>query len=82
MKLSNQTYDILNFISRKLPLLATFYVAIAKLWSLPYPAEISGTILAVSALLNGFLDHSSAEYYKSVAEANEYFQIPEEDKVK
>lgn len=81
MKLSNEVYDVLSVIAGKLPLLATFYCAIAKLWDLPLAAKISGTILALAALLNGFLERSSTEYYKDIASAKEYFdESGEEEK--
>lgn len=78
MKLTDNQYDVLTFIANKLPLLATFYCAIAKLWNLPLAVEVSGTIMAAAAMLQGFLDHTSKEYYKSVAAAQEFFEEPEE----
>lgn len=66
-KMSNKIYDVLKFIAQiVLPALATFYVTIAGLWSLPYPEEISGTIMAVDTLLGAMLMISSSNYNKKV----------------
>ena len=65
MKLSNKVYDTLKYVAQIiLPALATFYVAIAGLWSLPYPKEISGTIMAIDTLLGACLMISSSNYNK------------------
>lgn len=61
--MKNKTYDILKFIAQiVLPALATFYVTIAGLWGLPFPKEISGTIMAVDTLLGAILMISSNNY--------------------
>ena len=63
MKLSNKTYDFLKYIALiALPAIATFYTVIAKIWSLPYPVEIPGTIMAVDTLLGALLKVSSDKY--------------------
>lgn len=63
--MSNKVYDILKFIAQiVLPALATFYVTLASLWGLPYPEEISGTIMAVDTLLGALLMISSTNYNK------------------
>lgn len=63
--MSNKVYDILKFIAQiVLPALATFYVTLASLWGLPYPEEISGTIMAVDTLLGAVLMISSTNYKK------------------
>lgn len=65
MKLSNKVYDVLKYIAQVvLPALATFYVAIAGLWDLPYSEAVSGTIMAVDALLGACLMISSKNYNK------------------
>ena len=67
MKLSNKTYDILKFIAQVvLPLVATFYVPVAELWGLPFPTEISGTIMAIDTLLGSILMKLSANYNKEM----------------
>lgn len=65
MKMSNKVYDVLKYIAQViLPALATFYVAIAGLWDLPYSEAVSGTIMAVDALLGACLMISSNNYKK------------------
>ncbi len=64
MKMSDRIYDILSKIQRWLPSLGLFYVAIAKIWGLPWGSEINETIVAVATLLAATLEVSSARYYK------------------
>ena len=74
MKMSEETYDLLKWIAQiLLPALATFCVAIAGIWKLPYGEIISGTIMAVDAFLGKLLEVSSKQYYKEldVAETDE-----------
>ena len=67
MKLSNKAYDILKYIAQiVLPAMATLYVTIAGIWSLPYAEAISGTIMAVAFFLGALLKISSDNYYKEV----------------
>lgn len=67
MKLSNKAYDILKYIAQiVLPAMATLYVTIAGIWSLPYAEAISGTIMAVDFFLGALLKISSDNYYKEV----------------
>ena len=63
--MKNKTYDRLKWIAQiVLPAIATFYVTVASLWNLPFPEEISGTIMAVDTLLGAILMISSANYKK------------------
>ncbi len=63
MKLSNAVYDVLKWIAQYLlPGLGTFYFAVAKIWDLPYGAEIVGTISAIDTLLAMLLGLSSHSY--------------------
>lgn len=63
--LSNKAYDILKWITLvALPALGTAYVALANVWGLPYPEEVSKTVLAVCTLLGALLGVSTAEYNK------------------
>ncbi len=67
--MSNKIYDVLKFIAQiVLPALATLYVSIASLWGLPYPEEISGTIMAIDTFLGAVLMISSNQYYKDKEE--------------
>lgn len=67
--MSNKIYDVLKFIAQiVLPALATLYVSIASLWGLPYPEEISGTVMAIDTFLGAVLMISSNQYYKDKEE--------------
>lgn len=67
--MSNKVYDILKFVAQiVLPALATFYVAIAGIWGLPFGEEISGTVMAVDTLLGAVLMISTNQYNKKNAE--------------
>lgn len=67
--MSNKIYDVLKFIAQIiLPALATLYVSIASLWGLPYPEEISGTVMAIDTFLGAVLMISSNQYYKDKEE--------------
>lgn len=49
---NNQTYDVLKEIALTiLPALSVLYLALAGLWELPYPQQVSGTIMAIDAFL-------------------------------
>lgn len=61
--MSNRVYDFLKFIAMiLLPALATLYFALAKLWTLPYPEEVVGTISAIDVFLGALLGISSNLY--------------------
>lgn len=63
--MSNKVYNVLKFIAQiVLPALATLYVTIASLWRLPFPEEISGTIMAIDTFLGAVLMISSSNYNK------------------
>ena len=64
---TNSVYDILSKIQRWLPALGVFYVAVSKIWGLPWGNEVNETIMAVAALMAATLEVSSARYYKSEA---------------
>lgn len=64
--MSNRLYDGLRILSTiVLPALATFYVAVAGIWGLPYAEQIAGTIAAVCTLFGALLKISSVQYMKS-----------------
>lgn len=61
--MSNKVYDILKWIAQiVLPALATFYLAIAAIWGLPYGEQIAGTIMAIDTLLGAILGVSTKKY--------------------
>lgn len=63
MKMSNKAYDVLKYIALiVLPALAALYATVSKLWSLPYPVEVVGTITALGTFLGALLQISSAKY--------------------
>lgn len=66
---NNQTYDVLKEIALTvLPALSVLYLALAGLWGLPYPQQVSGTIMAVDAFLGAILHVSSKKYNETKAE--------------
>lgn len=63
MKLTNNVYDALKWVAQiLLPACGTLYFALAKVWGLPYAAEVVGTIAAVDTFLGAILGLSSAGY--------------------
>ncbi len=65
MKMSNKTYDFWKRVAQYyLPAIATFVVAVFKIWDIPYGTEISGTIMALDTLLGAILGISSYNYMK------------------
>lgn len=61
--MSNKTYDILKYIAQiVLPALAALWLALAKIWSLPFGAEIGATISAIDLFLGAILKISSNNY--------------------
>ena len=68
MKMSNKVYDVLKFIAQiLLPAIGTLYFALARIWDLPYPEQIVGTITAVDAFLGALLGISTMQYNKAAA---------------
>lgn len=65
-ELSDKVYDILCWITRLvLPGLGTLYFGIAKIWNLPYAAEVVGTISALTTFLACVLGISTAQWTAS-----------------
>lgn len=63
MILNNKVYDILKWIALiALPATATLWFTIAKIWGLPYIAEITGTMVAVDTFLGTLLGISNISY--------------------
>lgn len=63
--MTNTTYDLLSKIQRWLPALGVFYLAICKIWNLPWGGEVNDTIVAVATLLAATLEISSGRYYRA-----------------
>lgn len=65
MKLPNKVYDILKWVALIcLPAMAVFYFTIAKIWGLPYEAEIPATINAIAVLIGALIGISNKNYNK------------------
>lgn len=63
MTLDNKTYDILKWVAQiLLPAVGTLYFTLAKLWQLPAPEEVVGTIVALDTFLGALLGLSSRNY--------------------
>lgn len=62
-KMTNELYDVLKEVALTvLPALAVFIVAVGKIWSIPYTAEISATVMAIDTLLGACLHVSNKNY--------------------
>ena len=65
MKLENKVYDALKYVALiVLPAVATLYSGLAKVWGLPYGAEIPATIMLVDTFLGVLLKVSTDNYWK------------------
>ena len=65
MIMQNGLYDALRFVAELLlPALGVFYVAIAKIWGLPYGEAIAGTLAALDTLLGAFVKWCKSKYDK------------------
>lgn len=63
MTLSNKAYDRLKWIAMYfLPALATLWLTLSKVWSLPYGSEIGATISAIDLFLAAVLGISKSSY--------------------
>ena len=75
-KMSNEVYDILKYFAQiVLPACGTLYFALAKIWGLPYGAEIVGTITAVAAFLGALLKISTDKYYQLPDEEDDTLEV-------
>lgn len=63
MRLSNQTYDVLKWLTTiVLPACGTLYFALSGIWGFPYGEQIVGTITAVVTFFGVVLGISSKNY--------------------
>ena len=63
--MSNKVYDVLKWIALVvLPAIASLYIGLGQFWNIPYPEQISGTIMLVDAFLGTILGISSIQYAK------------------
>ena len=71
MKLPNKLYDVLKWVCLiALPALAVFYAVIAKIWGLPFEAEIPATINAVAVLIGALIGVSHMTIKKEELDGN------------
>ena len=69
MKMPNKLYDVLKWVCLiALPALAVFYAVIAKIWGLPYEAEIPATINAVALFIGSLIGVSHLAIKKEEAD--------------
>lgn len=67
--MNNKVYDVLKWIALVvLPALASLYIGLGQFWNIPYPEQISGTIMLVDAFLGAILGISSIQYAKNLKE--------------
>lgn len=56
MKLNDKVYNVLKWVALiALPACAVLYFTLAKIWGLPYGAEITATINAVALFLGALI---------------------------
>lgn len=81
--MKNKTYDILKRIALViLPATGAAYFATAEIWSLPYAAQVVGTITVIETFLGAVLGFSSKAYNQQVSVAGKIVidtQDPEKD---
>ena len=71
MRLPDKVYNILKWICLIcLPALAVFYFTLAKIWGLPYGAEITATINAVAVLIGALIGISQIQINKDNKDAS------------
>ena len=65
MILPSKVYSILKWVCLiALPALAVLYFTLAKIWGLPYGAEITATINAVALFIGALIGVSQINYNK------------------
>jgi hypothetical protein len=65
MKLKDSVYNVLKWICLIcLPALAVLYFTLAKIWGLPYGAEIPATINAIAVFIGALIGISQINYNK------------------
>lgn len=66
--LSNSTFEFLTWIAQILiPSVVTLYGGLSVVWDLPYPQEMTSTLIAIDAFLGALLGFSTAQYHKLAA---------------
>ena len=66
LKMSNKIYDTLKVVRLILMTAATIYVTFGQIWTgiipLPYPDQVSATLIVIATALDGTLFDSSKKY--------------------
>ena len=71
MILPDKVYNVLKWVCLiALPAFAVFYAVIAKIWGLPYEAEIPATINAVAVLIGALIGVSHLSIKKGEENEN------------
>ena len=69
MKMKNETYDILKYVSTIfIPALVVLVLTVGKIWTLPYYVQIAGTIAAIGVFIGACIKVSSDKYNDDVDE--------------
>lgn len=59
----SRVYDVLKWIALiALPATATLWFTVAKIWGLPYIAEITGTLVAIDTFIGALIGISNIQY--------------------
>lgn len=65
-EMSGEVYEALKWLAQvALPAFSTVYLALAKIWTFPYPEQVSATIMAVVLFIGSVLKISSAFYQRA-----------------
>ena len=63
----SRVYDVLKWIALIfLPAIATLWFTVAKIWGLPYIAEITGTLVAIDTFIGALIGISNIQYNKGI----------------
>ena len=65
---NDKVYDALKWLYFVLPSIGTAYARLAQVWGLPFPEEVSKTVMIICALMGALLGISNAAYYKTNAQ--------------
>lgn len=62
---NSKVYDVLKWIATVvLPAITMLWLAIAKIWGIPYEVEIGATLAAITTFMGALLGISSIQYKK------------------
>lgn len=66
--MNDKLYKVLSKVSRWLPALGLFYLALCNIWALPLGDEVNQTIVAVATLLATTLEIANGVYLSKKGE--------------